>query len=143
MTATEAEDEILGIFKEAWDTTGFVAKYNDIPEKEVPDTEDGVDSPWARATVLFAPTGGQASLAGEQGARRWNQNGTVIVQVFAPVGDGKQKLREMAQLVVNAYREVRGTQVWIRNPRMRDVQSEGGAFSQMNVLADFQFDDVR
>lgn len=140
MTALEAEDEVFAIFKTIWDETGFEARYPDVPGKK-PATEESVDQPWARPTMNHVD-GGQSSLAGEVGTRRFTDLAVFTVQVFAPIGDGKTKLRELAQLVKDGLRDARPTGVWLRNPRMRDTQGDG-AFNQMNVIVDVSYDDVR
>lgn len=141
MNFAEARDEMLSVFKAAWDTTELAAIYPDVPSTK-PDTTQGQDSAFARAGVTHAGMR-QASLAGEEGARRWNRTGFFWAQIFAPVGDGGQKADELAQLVVNAFQAKRDSEVWYRNARMREVPTNNSAFSQVNVLCDFSYDDVR
>jgi len=136
MTFDEARDIILGVFKAAWDPTGFPAVWTDLPGS-APTSE----TVWARATIRHA-TGAQASLAGENGARRWARTGTVYIQVFAPVGDGSKAGYEAAQIVVNAFQASRHENVWFRDVRMNELGTSG-AFEQLNVLATFSYDDVR
>lgn len=136
MTFDEARDIILKVFKDAWDLTGFPVTWTDVPGS-APTSE----TVWARATIRHA-TGAQASLAGENGARRWARTGTVYIQVFAPVGDGSKAGYEAAQIVVNAFQASRHENVWFRDVRMNEVGTSG-AFEQLNVLATFSYDDVR
>lgn len=136
MTFDEARDYILGVFKGVWDTTGFPAAWTDVPG-----SAPGSETVWARATIRHA-TGRQASLAGENGPRRYSRGGTVFIQVFAPVGDGSKAGYEAAQLVVNAYQAARHPNIWFRDVRMNEVGKDG-AFEQLNVLATFSYDDVR
>lgn len=136
MTFDEARDEILGVFLAVWKPLGYPVVWTDVPA-DVPSTA----TVWARVTVRHA-TGRQASLAGEDGARRWNRTGTLYVQVFAPVGDGSASAYAAAQVVANAYQAARGLGVWFRNTRINEVGASG-AFEQINVLTDFSYDDVR
>lgn len=136
MTFDEARDEMLAVFHAAWGPLGYPVVWTDLPE-DVPQAE----TVWARVTVRHA-TGRQASLAGEQGARRWNRTGTLFVQVFAPVGDGSTAVYAAAQVVADAYQAARGLGVWFRNTRINEVGASG-AFEQINVLTDFSYDDVR
>lgn len=136
MTFDEARDIILGVFKAAWDPTGFPAVWADVPGSA--STSETV---WARATIRHA-TGRQASLAGADGARRWSRTGTVYIQVFAPVGDGSKAGYEAAQIVVNAFQASRHSNVWFKDVRMNEAGTSG-AFEQLNVLATFSYDDVR
>lgn len=134
MTPDQARDEMLAVFKAAWDTTGYVAVYSDVPGS-VPSAED----PWARATIRHS-TGGQSGFGGSA-VRKFTQAGTLIVQVFAPVGDGLSKAYELAQLLLLAYSQSQGT-VWYRRMRIQEAGNDG-AFEQINVLIDFTYDDQR
>lgn len=136
MTADQARDEMLAVFKAAWDTTGFVAVYSDVPG-QVPASE----APWARVVVRHAD-GKQASLANDHGAKKYTQIGTLWAQVFTPIGDGMSQAYAHAQIVVNAFSQARSASVWYRNPRMREM-GNSGAFEQINVLVDFTYDDTR
>lgn len=136
MTFEQATDYILSVFKTAWDTTGNPAVYDDVGGKP-PSTK----TTWARATVQHA-TGGQAALSGEVGTKKFGRTGAVIVQIFSPQGDGKNAGLVAAQVVVNAFQDSRHSNIWFRNVRMNEVGSSG-AFSQLNVLATFNYEDMR
>lgn len=134
MTPDQARDEMLAVFKAAWDTTGYQAVYSDVPGR-TPQTEE----PWARLTIRHA-TGGQTGF-GASAVRKFSQAGTLIVQVFAPVGDGLSKAYELAQLILLAYSTSR-TVVWFRHMRIQEAGTSG-AFEQINFLVDFTYDDLR
>lgn len=141
MNYIQARDVIYKVFKDAWDLLGtppgsYPAIYPDLPGE--PPTSETV---WARVTIRHAD-GKQASLAGENGARRWNRVGVLFIQVFAPVGDGLTAAYTAAQAVGDAYQAARGLDVWFRNIRVNEVGASG-AFEQVNVLVDFSYDDVR
>lgn len=135
LTPLQARDIIFRVFKTAWDTTGYSAVWDD-KNGEKPTSEE----PWARATIQHA-IGGQASLAGASGTRRYTEEGTLFVQVFAPVGDGSTECYELATLVRNAYRDAKES-VWFRDVRIEE-QGTSGAFTQINVMATFSYDEVR
>lgn len=136
MTANDAVDAILGIFKTVWSTmpAGSVAIYPDNPG--APPAGDVL---WARATVQHAPITTQ-SLAGAVGTRRFTATGFVWVQVFAPAGDGSTGARTAAQAIVTAYRNARMA-VWFRNVVLVEMGGDG-AFSRVDVKANFQYDDI-
>lgn len=134
MTPLQARDRILSIFKSVWDPRAAV--YNDVAGK-IPTSE----SVWARATIRHA-TGSQTTLASDNGTRRFSDQGTVIVQVFAPVGDGSTACYEAAREVQDAYRDAKDPDVWFRDVQLKEVGSDG-AFEQINVSATFSYDDVR
>lgn len=137
MNAVDAVDTILGVFKGVWDTYpgAPLAVYQDNPG-----APSGVDKLWARATVQHAPTSTQ-TLAGAVGTRRFDARGFVWVQVFAPLGDGLTGARTAAQAIVNAYRDAR-LAVWFRDVNLIEMGGDG-AFSRVDVKANFEYDDVR
>jgi hypothetical protein len=132
-TITEARDQILALFKAAWDTTGYTAIYDDRPGS-TPDTTD----PWARATVRHN-TGRQATLADATGARRYDRLGLATFQVFTPVGDGVKLADELSQLLVDAY-EGKSTAggIWFFNVRANEIGVADG-WRQTNVIAEFRY----
>jgi hypothetical protein len=134
MTDEQAEDVIFGIFKDAWDPRPAV--YDDVPGN-IPTSE----SIWARASIRPA-TGRQSSLQGEQGNRKFTTEGTVMVQVFAPVGDGSTACKLAAQEVRDAFRDARNSGVWFRDARVNKVGASG-AFTQFNVLVTYSYDETR
>jgi hypothetical protein len=127
----------MTVFKSVWDGTGHQATYTDVPA-----TPPDSNSVWARAILRHA-TGAQASLSGPiNGATRWNNGGTVFIQVFGPVGDGSSAAYDAAKIVADAYKGARNLSVWFRNVRINEVGTRG-AFEQINVLADFSYDEIR
>jgi hypothetical protein len=141
MTANEAVDAMLAVFKTAWGALGtppgsFPALYPDVPGS--PPTTETV---WARVTVRHA-AGRTRSLTGGLGTQRYVNTGFVWVQVFAPVGDGLVAGRDASQAIVNAYRDAR-ISVLFRNVRGPLEQGCEGAFERFDVKAEFEYDDVR
>lgn len=135
MNALVAKDAILGVFKSVWDTfSGAVALYPDMPG----DPPAG-DVLWARATVQHI-TGAQTSLASDVGTRRFTAKGLLWVQVFAPAGDGSTGASTAAQAIVNAYRTAR-LAVLFRNVTLVDMGGDG-AFTRVDVKANFEYDDI-
>jgi hypothetical protein len=134
MTADQARDEMLAVFKTAWDTTGYAATYTDVPA-----VKPGSEVSWARV-ITRHETGGQTGF-GASAAKKYTQTGSLFVQVFAPVGDGLTKAYELAQTVLVAFSQARGA-VWYRKLKLREVGSDG-SFEQINVIIDFTYDDQR
>lgn len=135
MTPDQARDEMFAVFKAAWDTTALAVTYTDVPGS-VPQAEEG----WARLVLRHA-TGNQRGF-GATNVRKYTQTGVLVVQVFAPIGDGSTKAYELAQLVLAAYRQARGGSVWYRDTYIKEIGCEG-AFEQINVLINFTYDDER
>lgn len=141
-TFNDGRDSILKVFKDAWDILGYPARYPDTAESP----NDNGDAPsatiWARATIRHAD-GFQSSLTGPlEQLKRHTNIGTVIIQVFGPLGDGSTAAYDAAQIVATAYRKSSGSPVWFRRVRINEIGTRG-AFTQINVLADFSYDDVR
>lgn len=139
MTATfeEAQDEVYGLFKTAWDTTGFIALYPNVAGS-VPTTP----TPWARAkATLF--NGGDASLSGALGTRRYERQGLFTAQIFVPAGEGLERAMQLAKIVVDAYDGQRtASGIWFRNARVADVGPDGDWY-QVNVLVNYEFDEIK
>ncbi len=134
MTFDEARDYILGIFKIVW-TPPRVAVYTDVAG-EVPDGQ----VVWARPKLQHTD-GNQDALTGGLGTIRWQRKGFLWIQIFSPQGAGGTAGYAAAQLLVNAYQSDRSS-VWFRNIRMREMPPEG-AFARHDVIADFEYTDVR
>ena len=139
MTATfqEANDEVLAVFKAAWDTTGFIAVYENV-RGDKPTTT----APWARASLRNV-TGRQATLANHDGVRRWRRDGILTIQIFVPLGEGLQEGYSLSKVVTDA---LEGTStpsaVWFRNVSVNEIGPDGEWF-QFNVLAEFTYDEVK
>lgn len=136
MKSIQAKDAIMNVFKTVWDSYpgSPVAVYPDIPGAPPP-----VDNLWARATVQHS-TGAQSSLASDIGTRRFTAKGFVWVQVFAPAGDGSTRALTAAQAIVDAYRVAR-LAVLFRDVGLIDMGGDG-AFSRVDVKANFEYDDI-
>lgn len=88
--------------------------------------------------------GGQASLAGDTGKRRWRREGLILVQCFGQLSKGGLTLaRRMAESVRDAYQ---GTAtpggVWFRNATTREIAPDGPHY-QVNAIIQFDYDHVR
>lgn len=133
MTPDAARDEMLAVFKTAWDTTGYAVTWSDVPGAVPPSS-----APWARVVVRHAE-GRQGSLTDANGAKLHTYTGTLWAQIFVPIGQGVSMGYTLARLVLQAYRDARGA-VWYRNQRFREA-GNSGAFEQVNCLIDFTYDD--
>jgi len=143
MTATfrEAQDDILTVFKAAWDTTGYSALYPGIPgEPPADQTGSGAPpSPWARVSVRHRS--GRNEAFGQGGTNLYEREGVVEVQVFSPVGQGFGPALDLAQTVVSAFQGTATPKaVWFRKVGVREVPNSGGPWVQVNVSAEFTYD---
>lgn len=133
MTPDAARDEMLAVFKAAWDATGYHVAWSDNAAGAPPDEE-----PWARVTVRHAD-GMQGALSNAVGARLQTYVGTLWVDLYVPKGQGVTMGYTLARLVIEAYRAARGA-VWYRRLRFQEA-GDDGAFSRVIVLIDFTYDD--
>lgn len=138
---TQARDEVMAVLKAAWDAN---SSSQDVPllywdTAQKPPSEGA----WARA-IMQHGGGGQATLSGETGSRRFRYTGIVTIQLFTPTGGGLVLSDTLAQVVRNALAGVTTDpgQVHLRNVRSVEVGQEGVWF-HTNVLADFEYDEVR
>jgi len=137
LTFAEARDEILAVFKSAWDATGYEAIYEDV-KKQRPDDDD----PYAVVTLRHA-AGFQATLAGATGTRTFRRLGLLTIQVFTPIGNGLQDSYVLGKVAADAF-EGSSTPggVWFRDVRLNEIGRDG-KFFQTNVLIDFQYDEIK
>lgn len=136
-TPDTARDKIVAVISNAWTPTGNPIVFTDVPG-DVPATQ----TVWARVILRHA-TGDQSTLAGPiTGCVRHTNQGTVFVQVFAPIGDGSTSAYEAAKIVTDAFKASQDSNVWFRRVRINEVGTRG-AFEQINVLADFTYDETR
>ncbi|MCP4897717.1 MAG: hypothetical protein GY906_12155 [bacterium] len=137
---TQARDEILAVFKTAWDagaeSAGLTVLYWDLAQDPPP------TGAWARVTVRHSD-GNQATLSNSVGQRRFRHEGTVFVQIFTPLDEGLTLADALTSIVKYAFEgEVTSPgRVIFRRVRVNEVGRDGQWF-QVNVLADFEYDDI-
>lgn len=152
-TMPVAVDEMLTMFKQAWDAGSPPHGRNGNTAVEVrwPNDDAGKEPdqalPWARV-VLQHMAGGQYSL-GVPGNRLWEHEGLLAIQIYVPVGRGLATARELAMIAKNAF-EGRSSPsgVWFRNCHFQEVgqdaeNPETKAWDQTNVLVQFVYDEQR
>ena len=140
----QAKDEIAGAFRDAWLADPLSAE---LPVLYL-DVADGAPTSgaWARLTVRHSLVG-QATLAGDSGTRHYRDTGFVIVQLFAerhdPAG-AETTLDALVTIAKNAFRGLTTSpgRVAFHRVRVNEV-GVSGVWLQTNVLADFEYDEVR
>jgi hypothetical protein len=138
-TPAEAVEQILTIFKTAWDgaTSSAPVMYQNISNVGKPD-----DETWTRVMVQHQD-GAQVTLRAESGERRFRSFGLFTAQIFTPIGEGLTSSLALGKVIKNALEGVTTSGgVIFRNVRLVDVGSSGNHY-QTNVLADFEYDEVR
>lgn len=148
MTEEQARDEMFDMLDAEWTTKAGAVTGGAAPliiwQGEEPETPPSREAgPYARATVRHF-TGGQATL-GSVGSRRFNREGAIFVQCFAPLGIGNpltiaERLGRIARDAFEGRSSPGG--IWFRNPRLNEVGPADGWF-QVNVVAPFTYDEVK
>lgn len=125
----------------------LVVKWDGVDTLEPPSG----DVDWVRVTISH-DDGGQGSLSGDTGKRRWRRNGFILVQCFAqqvPEGTapgdpvGKDKAMLYACAVRDAF-QGRATDggVWFRNCNAKEVGPDRSWY-QANASITFDYDEVK
>lgn len=139
-TFAEAYDDVMKIITDAWKAANpsYVLVYDDLGEPQVPKTE----LPWARVSMRHN-RGEQDTLAGPMGNRLFIRDGSVIVQVFTPLGEGLTRAYSLGKVAADAF-EGKATPkgVWFRSVRLREIGPDGNWF-QVNVTADFEYNEAK
>jgi len=142
MDILQARNEILAQFRTAWladdDSKNVPVMYPDLPAQKPPAT-----GAWARVTIQHV-TGAQTSLAGATGSRRFTKTGFIVVQVFTIFGEGQTLSDQLTQIAQEVFEGVTTSpgRVMFRNVRVTEAGQDGQWF-QVNVTADFEYDEVK
>lgn len=142
MTATpiQAKDEMLEVFKNAWDadpvSTGLDVVYPDILGPT-----PSSDNAWVEIVVQHN-TGGEANLAGSGSTRRYRSTGFLIFRVMTPTLEGLDLADQLAEVIIKAYEISKSRSVMYISPRPNFVGNDG-AWHQTNVVVEFQYDTIR
>lgn len=139
-TAAEARVEIQTTVNVAWladaSSQNLPLLWEDKPEAP-PDS-----GAWARVTLRHA-TGRQATLRGATGERRFRRTGTLTVQIFTPHGEGLTLNDTLSKIITDALEGVTtASGVIFRDVRPNEIGPDGKWY-QTNVLAGFEYDEVR
>ncbi len=142
-TLTTTEDDLYGRLKDVWDAPGpsagvaLVYQNVGVADGVAPPNEGTVS--WARASV-------QTSLSRQtafgHSTRRYENTGVLSVQIFTPVGVGLKQAKTLAEIVLAGFRGHRTTNgVIFRDMDLVDVGSDGKWY-QLNVLVNFEVDEI-
>jgi hypothetical protein len=149
-TAQESVDEILERFNSVWITTGpppHPVVWQDAPIsadlQKMIDGADGVElTPYARVTVRSNRR--KQTTIGQTGARKFEGNGVLFVEIFTPTGDGLVTTRALAELVRDAFEtpNVSSYHTWYGEVRTQENGSEG-LWSRITVTAEWNYEQIK
>ena len=153
MTATpqQARKEIFTRINDCWQARAGIIVGGPVPEarwqgEEKPGKPDK-DKYWIRSSTQLVTTrqaGHREPPAPGQSLAFFDTFGVVFVQVFAPMKTGAYAKGELlGELLQNAFMATETPSgVWFRNPRINELENDG-TWYRWNVIADFQFNQVR
>lgn len=102
--------------------------------------------PWAWITILHGPSFQDTLGPDAAGGRSFQRTGTVTIQIFAPLsrGQGLTQAEALAIIARNAFegRTAGSGEIWFRNVAIQEVGADGAWF-QVNVVADFLYDELK
>lgn len=137
LTITEARDEMLTLFKDAWEadvtTAAAPIVWTDAPDdNNVPNPE--TNDIWCRATVIH--TVGRNSAIGN---KLFDREGVVTIQIFTRYGAGLANNDLACKVALDAFQgKSTSGGVWFRNVTLNEIGHDGDWF-QSNVLANFEY----
>jgi hypothetical protein len=132
MTPVEAQDIMFAKVLELTQSPVIIV----WPDK--PDTVP-VGEKWIRPAIKTALSK-QTNLATSNGVRRFTRYGILLIDCYAPVGDGNVEVNNLAHLYVQGLERLRSSPIWYRNIRFIEMGKEGSS-SRVSVMADFQYDE--
>ncbi len=146
-TREQAVDEMLSLFKAAWDAR---------PESQLipvlwPNVRGDVDTTrqlptdaaqsWCRVTVQTVRSE-QRSISMTDGLRRYETEGLLTVEIYVPTSSGSGLAYRLVQVALNAFRGSETAHgVTFRNARPREIGNDGNWF-RVDALVEFSFDEV-
>lgn len=125
LTPVEANDEIATLLNTAWiaNTPTIVGSGSPVElrwQNVGKDTRPPISDYWARASILHF--GGDHFTLGASGYRRYERTGSVIVQVFSPLGVGVTIGLQLATVALTAFEgQVTPGGVWFRGCGIRSI----------------------
>jgi hypothetical protein len=136
---TEARDDIIGLFTTAWNaqTPPIPLLIYQDKESDLPD-----NAPFARLSIEHTIFN-QQTLA-NVGNRRFRRFGIITVQIFSLAGEGLANADVFAKVALDAFegKATGADSIEFRNVRINEIGIDGPWF-QTNVLAEFEYDEIK
>lgn len=109
----------------AWDDVSFIPPSN---------------ATWVRCTIKHFD-GYQASI-GSYGANNQRRTGAVVIQIFAPQNKASEDARDKADLAITAFTNGSVDGILFLDVHAEEIGADSHGYYQINVIANFQYDDV-
>jgi hypothetical protein len=97
------------------------------------------DKIWCRLTIKFGET--ELASFGSPSSNRFRTVGTMIAQLFSPIGKGSGELEELADTISNSFKCITQDGVTFIDPDIVNVGEREGMW-QINVVCPFYSDDI-
>jgi hypothetical protein len=144
-TAEQAFDQIMTLFKSAWDSgaSGVAVHWpnvrNDVDgARNTP--ADSADE-WARISIQHS-SGRQVSIGSPDGSRQFRQSGLITVEIYVPHSKGTARAWQLVRVALNAFRgKSTSGGLTFDSPRPREVGNDGPWF-RVDALIGFKYDEV-
>jgi hypothetical protein len=133
-TYAEAVKAMKAFFYTQWDNaTPIIWGSDDV-------TTPPNDEPWIRFNINHS-AGGQASI-GSPTANRFRHIGFLTIQVFAPEGNYGILAKDLANAILELYQGTSDSDIDYYNVRVDEVGNDGYGWFQINIIADFRYDNI-
>jgi len=105
---------------------------------------------WIRVShnIVTSPQSTLSTCEGANGQKRYTTSGLTFLQLFAPMVDKEvaRKALDLATIARNAFRGQQGhssdDSVWFRNPRINNNLPIENDQYRLNVIAEFEYDEL-
>lgn len=138
MTFEEGLTELISYFSTTWNERTPVA-YPDV-KFNIPNPDPVLKNTWVRMTPKFVAAP-QKSI-GNPGANKHERSGLIVFQVFCPEGGAGLEAGKYAGQIVNMYLSKTVSGVKYFEPVRRDIGNDGKGWYQINVTANFEFEEL-
>lgn len=146
-TTLQATEDLLGMFKTAWETAGEASEISTGVYVKVywPDTDDvhPTDTSIEYVVITLADMGGGKHSGIGDGTGRYLSRGTVIFQLFTQRGKGIARKTLMADQIRNTYDGQRSINDVIFTETLIRSAGTSGGWSQTNITVFFEFEEFK
>lgn len=139
LTFSQANDELLATVKAAYDS---ISGDKEIYWESVAG-DRATDNRRFFQVFVRHRTGQNAGFPSASGSSKYRRDGDVTIQCFHTVGYGLSDSYVDAKVFADAF-EGKSTSggIWFRNVRINEVGRDG-QFNQLNLIAEFVYDEIK
>lgn len=131
---SDAITAMTSFFNTAWAGATTII-WGEDDNRSIPD-----NATWVRFNIRHA-IGSQVTM-GAPDANRFEQIGTVTIQIFQPEGQHGLDAQAKANTALDLYQGANIGGIHYYNARVREVGNDGNGWYQINVLTDFRYEQI-